>query len=51
MAIKYVLGEATVQFHDEISIWERKSFAKNPTLVKGDGPIMKMRKWYSQFYA
>ena len=49
-AIKYVVGEASVQFHDDINIWERKSFMKNPALVKGDGPIMKMRKWYSQFY-
>lgn len=50
LAIKYVVEEATMQFHDDINIWERKEFATNPGLVKGDGPIMKMRKWYSQFY-
>lgn len=50
LAIKYLLGEASAQFHDDINIWERKNFAKKPMLVKGDGPIMKMRAWYSQFY-
>ncbi len=50
-ALKYVLSEASEQFHDDILIWERKGYAKKPLLVKEDGPIMKMRKWYSQFYS
>ena len=50
-ALKYVLEEAGAQFHDDILIWERKGFAKRPMLVKEDGPIMQMRKWYSQFYS
>lgn len=49
-AIDYVVSQATVQFHDDINIWERKTFQQQPVLVKGDGPIMQMRKWYSQFY-
>ena len=51
LAIKYLLGEASSQFHDDVNIWERKKFATRPLLVKGDGPIMDMRKWYSQFYS
>ena len=50
LAIKYLLGEASAQFHDDIAIWERKNYAIKPMLVKSDGPIMKMRAWYSQFY-
>lgn len=50
IVIKYILGEATAQFHDDIAVWEKKNFATKPLLVKGDGPIMKMRAWYSQFY-
>lgn len=50
-ALKYMLSEASEQFNDDIVIWESKSYAKKPLLVKGDGPIMKMRKWYSQFYS
>jgi cholesterol 7-dehydrogenase len=51
LAIKYLLGEASAQFQDDVNIWERKKFAIKPQLVKGDGPIMKMRAWYSQFYS
>ena len=51
LAIKYLLREASSQFHDDLNIWERKKFAIRPILVKGDGPIMKMRLWYSQFYS
>ncbi|MGB1247880.1 MAG: Rieske 2Fe-2S domain-containing protein [Chitinophagales bacterium] len=50
-ALKYVLEEASEQFHDDILIWERKGYATHPILVKEDGPIMQMRKWYSQFYS
>ena len=50
-ALKYMLSEASEQFHDDILIWERKAFAKRPLLVKEDGPIIRMRKWYSQFYS
>lgn len=50
-ALKYVLSEASEQFLDDILIWESKGYAKKPLLVKEDGPIMKMRKWYSQFYS
>ncbi|HUH74477.1 MAG TPA: Rieske 2Fe-2S domain-containing protein [Chitinophagales bacterium] len=50
-ALKYVLSEASEQFHDDILIWERKAYAKKPLLIKEDGPILKMRKWYSQFYS
>lgn len=49
-ALKYILEEASEQFHDDILIWERKGYATNPILVKEDGPIIKMRKWYNQFY-
>lgn len=49
-ALKYILKESSSQFHDDIVIWERKGFNKRPILVEGDGPIMKMRNWYKQFY-
>ena len=51
ISIKYLMGEAGAQFIDDINIWEQKNFAVKPLLVKGDGPIMKMRGWYSQFYS
>lgn len=37
-------------FHQDIAIWEHKVFRPVPRLVEGDGPLGKLRKWYSQFY-
>lgn len=31
-------------------IWKDKIYRDKPLLVKGDGPIMDFRRWYSQFY-
>ncbi|HWB74842.1 MAG TPA: Rieske 2Fe-2S domain-containing protein [Nannocystaceae bacterium] len=31
-------------------IWERKIHLARPALCDGDGPIMKFRRWYRQFY-
>ena len=38
-------------FFQDIAIWEHKIFRERPALCDGDGPIMKLRKWYDQFYA
>jgi nitrite reductase/ring-hydroxylating ferredoxin subunit len=46
-------------FVDEISrltvedkhIWEHKAYVPRPALADHDGPIMKFRRWASQFYA
>lgn len=37
-------------FHEDIAIWEHKVYREVPRLVDGDGPIGKLRRWYSQFY-
>ena len=37
-------------FHEDIQIWEHKLYRDRPALCDGDGPIGKLRKWYSQFY-
>jgi len=37
-------------FLQDVAIWEHKKWRDNPVLCDGDGPIMKLRKWYSQFY-
>lgn len=34
----------------DLPIWRDKVFRDRPLLVKGDGPIMEFRRWYSQFY-
>jgi 3-ketosteroid 9alpha-monooxygenase subunit A len=37
-------------FEDDFRIWENKTFREHPVLCEGDGPIMKLRRWYKQFY-
>jgi len=37
-------------FFQDIRIWEHMKFRDAPVLCDGDGPLMKLRKWYSQFY-
>lgn len=34
----------------QLTIWENKRYLEKPLLVKGDGPFMKLRRWYKQFY-
>lgn len=37
-------------FMEDVYIWERKLYRPEPTLCGNDGPIAKLRRWYSQFY-
>lgn len=37
-------------FFQDVRIWEHKRYVDRPVLCDGDGPIMKLRKWYRQFY-
>lgn len=37
-------------FHQDSAIWENKKYRDVPVLCEGDGPIMRLRRWYAQFY-
>jgi 3-ketosteroid 9alpha-monooxygenase subunit A len=43
--------EINKQVQEDTPIWENKRFLPVPALADTDGPIIKFRKWYSQFYA
>jgi phenylpropionate dioxygenase-like ring-hydroxylating dioxygenase large terminal subunit len=45
------VSEINKQIQEDTPIWEHKRFLPVPALADGDGPILKFRKWYSQFYA
>lgn len=45
------IDNLTTGFHEDIQIWENKTYREHPLLCASDGPIMKLRKWYAQFYA
>jgi hypothetical protein len=38
------------QLEQDVVIWEKKAYYPQPLLAASDGPILKYRKWYSQFY-
>ena len=44
-------AEVDKQFEEDKPIWEHKAHLVRPALIDTDGPFMKFRKWYSQFYA
>jgi 3-ketosteroid 9alpha-monooxygenase subunit A len=38
------------QMDEDSIIWRRKKYMEKPMLCDGDGPIARLRRWYSQFY-
>jgi phenylpropionate dioxygenase-like ring-hydroxylating dioxygenase large terminal subunit len=45
------VSEINKQIREDTPIWENKVFLRVPALADSDGPILKFRKWYAQFYA
>jgi len=45
-----VIGNWVSQWRNDIDIWERKIHRARPLLVQEDGPIHRLRRWFSQFY-
>ena len=43
-------AEVDKQFEEDMPIWEHKAHLVRPALADNDGPFMKFRKWYAQFY-
>jgi cholesterol 7-desaturase len=48
--VYYVVGNWVSQWRNDLDVWENKVHLRKPLLVKGDGPIHKLRKWFGQFY-
>jgi cholesterol 7-desaturase len=48
--VYYVVGNWVSQWRNDLDIWENKVHLRRPLLVKGDGPIHRLRKWFRQFY-
>lgn len=42
--------EITRQLEQDVVIWEQKIYLPRPMLAASDGPILKYREWYRQFY-
>jgi cholesterol 7-dehydrogenase len=50
LLVSYVIGNWVSQWREDIEIWENKVYLDRPYLAKGDGPVHRLRRWYSQFY-
>jgi hypothetical protein len=46
----YLAGSWIAQWRADVPIWEGKVYRSDPLLTKGDGPVVRMRRWYRQFY-
>jgi cholesterol 7-dehydrogenase len=46
----YVVGNWVTQWRQDVPIWERKLHRAKPMLTERDGPVIRLRRWYSQFY-
>ena len=46
----YVVGNWIAQWRHDIEIWENKAYIEHPTLCRDDGPVVRMRRWYRQFF-
>lgn len=40
----------TKDISDDFRVWNHKRYVETPLLARGDGPIMKYRRWAQQFY-
>jgi len=50
LLVKHVIGSWIAQWKQDIAIWETKVYRERPLLVREDGPVHALRRWYSQFY-
>lgn len=50
LAVWYAVGTWISQYRNDVRIWQAKIFRDSPTLSRDDGPVMRLRRWYSQFY-
>jgi 3-ketosteroid 9alpha-monooxygenase subunit A len=48
--VKGYVGLTQQAFFEDVAFWHTKKRVDNPLLCDGDGPIHRLRQWYSQFY-
>jgi phenylpropionate dioxygenase-like ring-hydroxylating dioxygenase large terminal subunit len=47
---RFVLWQMMKTYHEDMRIWEGKEYLAHPVLCDGDGAIIQLRRWYSQFF-
>ena len=51
LLVWYVVGNWISQIESDRQVWENKVYMKKPLLVKEDGPIMAVRRYFNRFYS
>lgn len=51
IARRFLVGQMMRTYREDLRIWENKAYLPSPVLCDGDGAIMKLRRWYGQFFA
>jgi phenylpropionate dioxygenase-like ring-hydroxylating dioxygenase large terminal subunit len=46
-----LIADIEKQIEEDAPIWENKIYLDRPVLCDGDGPIVRWRRWYQQFYS
>jgi phenylpropionate dioxygenase-like ring-hydroxylating dioxygenase large terminal subunit len=49
--VSYIVGNFISAFGDDIGVWSSKLYARKPLLLREDGPIGPLRRWYRQFHS
>jgi 3-ketosteroid 9alpha-monooxygenase subunit A len=47
---RFLLWQMMKTYHEDMRIWQSKEYLPHPVLCDGDGSIIKLRRWYAQFY-
>jgi phenylpropionate dioxygenase-like ring-hydroxylating dioxygenase large terminal subunit len=50
IARRFLLWQMMKTYREDMQIWETKQYLARPVLCDGDGAIMKLRRWYAQFF-
>ena len=50
LLVSYVIGTWIAQWHQDLEVWENKVYHHKPAVVRGDGPIHRLRTWHRQLY-
>ncbi|MDE0700773.1 MAG: Rieske 2Fe-2S domain-containing protein [Acidimicrobiaceae bacterium] len=50
LVVRYVVENWISQWRKDRAVWQAKIFRESPTLCQDDGPVMPLRRWYSQFF-
>lgn len=47
---RFVVWQMMRTYREDLQIWETKDHLLHPVLCDGDGAIIKLRRWYAQFF-